>query len=234
MMNREDFDYDYYDMKFGIDLRPTSEDGDDAGEKEPNDREAKDKPADMKNADAEKLKIYDWFQCIVSAVLCSILIFTYIGRINGIEGPSMMQTLQNGDKVILSNLFYHPEKGDIVFIKTDIFGEKPIVKRIIATEGQTVDIDFTQGTVSVDGQVLIEDYTNTKTNLEEGFDGPVVVPDGCVFVMGDNRNDSVDSRDNRIGYVNMQNILGKVYFVIIPGKGYGETRDWSRFGSVYS
>lgn len=232
-MNREDFDYDDYNEKLGVDLRADSGYSEEAGRTAADHSDAKRKPGKNQDIDSDKLKIYDWFQCIVSAILCSILIFTYIGRINGIEGPSMMQTLQNGDKVILSNLFFQPEKGDVVFIKTDYYGEKPIVKRIIATEGQLVDIDFDRGTVSVDGQVLIEDYTNTSTNLEESFNGPVVVPEGCVFVMGDNRNDSIDSRDSRIGYVDTQNILGKVYFVIIPGKGYGETRDWSRFGSIY-
>lgn len=177
--------------------------------------------------------IYDWLQSIVSAVVAGILIFVFIGRIDGISGPSMMQTLQSGDTVVLSNLFFTPKYRDIVFIKTEAFGDTPIVKRVIATAGQTVDIDFIRGVVIVDSKELVEDYVNTQTNRQEGFMGPVTVPEGQVFVMGDNRNESTDSRDSRVGFVDVQDILGKVYFVIIPGTGTGTSRDWSRFGSVY-
>jgi signal peptidase I len=178
--------------------------------------------------------LYDWLQCIVSAVITGILIFIFIVRINGINGPSMMQTLQNGDTVVLSNLFFTPKYKDIIFIKTDYFGDTPIVKRVIATAGQIVDIDFVKGIVYVDGKQLQEPYVNTPTNRQENFTGPVTVPEGQVFVMGDNRNESNDSRDKNIGLVDTRNIIGKVYFVLIPGSGYNSKRDWSRFGSVYS
>lgn len=181
----------------------------------------------------DRMGLYDWLQCIVSAVVAGIMIFLFIGRVDGIEGPSMMQTLQNGDTIILSNLFYKPKNGDIVFVKTELYGDTPIVKRIIASEGQTVDIDFAQGIVTVDGVPLQEPYVNTPTNREEGFEGPVTVPVGHVFIMGDNRNESNDSRNKNIGTVDTRSIIGKVYFILIPGSGYEGKRDWSRIGSVY-
>lgn len=183
-------------------------------------------------AAADRLGLYDWLQCVVSAVVAGILIFVFVGRISGIEGPSMMQTLQNGDLVVVSNLLFTPKYGDVVFIKTETYGNTPIVKRIVATAGQTVSIDFEQGIVSVDGRPLKEEYTNTPTNLREDFEGPVTVPDGKVFVMGDNRDDSTDSRSSAVGFVDTRNILGKVWFVLIPGVGYDTARDWSRIGLV--
>lgn len=186
------------------------------------------------NADNDvRMSIYDWLQCIVSAVVAGILIFIFIGRIDGITGPSMMQTLQNGDTIVLSNLFYTPKNGDVVFIKTETYGDTPIVKRVIASAGQTVDINFNKGVVSVDGKELHEIYVNTPTNRKESFEGPLTVPEGHVFVMGDNRNESTDSRDSRVGLVDTRNILGRVYFVLIPGAGYEAKRDWSRIGFVH-
>lgn len=186
-----------------------------------------------KIAKGTNMGLYDWLQSIVSAVVAGILIFVFIGKVDGIKGPSMMQTLQNGDTVIISNLFYTPKYQDIIFIKTETYGDTPIVKRVIATAGQTVDIDFERGVVSVDGVDLQEDYVNEPTTLRINFDGPVTVPEDHVFVMGDNRNESSDSRDSRVGMIDVRDILGKVYFILIPGKGYGTNRDWSRFGSVY-
>ncbi|SHH51448.1 signal peptidase I [Sporobacter termitidis DSM 10068] len=191
------------------------------------------KPTGGGDAVASRMELYDWVQCIVTAVLCGILIFVFIGRIDGIKGPSMMQTLQDGDRVILSNLFFTPKYGDIVFVKTEAYGDTPIVKRVIATGGQTIDIDFTQGVVYVDGKALQEDYTNTPTTLREDFSGPVTIPDGYVFVMGDNRNDSLDSRSGAVGLVDTRQILGKVLFVLIPGINTDGTRHWDRIGSVY-
>lgn len=198
--------------------------------------ESDEKPSGRKKHKTVKdvhMGMYDWLQCIVSAVVAGILIFVFIGRIDGINGPSMMQTLQSGDTVVLSHLFFTPKYRDIVFVKTETFGDTPIVKRVIATAGQTVDIDFYKGIVSVDGKELQENYVNTPTNRQEDFTGPVTVPEGQVFVMGDNRNESIDSRDNRVGLIDIRDILGKVYFVLIPGPGIDDARDWSRIGSVY-
>jgi signal peptidase I len=190
------------------------------------------KSDDRKKYDTSRMVLYDWVQCVVTAVLVGILIFTFIGRIDGIQGPSMMQTLQDGDTVIVSDLFYTPKYGDIVFIKTEAYGDTPIVKRVIATAGQTIDIDFTTGVVTIDGQALQEDYINTPTNNPENFHGPVTLPDGCVFVMGDNRNISLDSRSSEVGVVDTRQIIGKVIFVLIPAKDLSGGRSWSRIGLV--
>ena len=128
-----------------------------------------------------------------------------------VVGSSMYPTLEDGDKIIVSNLFYTPKQGDIVVFRKDEYREEPLVKRIIAVEGQTVDIDFERGIVYVDGEPLDP----------ENFIGPVEVPEGCIFVMGDNRNASTDSRTTEIGMVDERCIMGKVYFTVFPLKNFG-------------
>lgn len=186
-----------------------------------------------------RLEIYDWIQCFITALVGGILIFTFIGRIIRVDGNSMFSTLHNDDMVLTSNLFYTPKAGDIVVLQTNSYGSSPLVKRIIATEGQTVDINFDEGIVYVDGVALYEPYTNTLTNLREDFTGAVTVPKGCIFVMGDNRNSSLDSRNAAVGMVDKRCIIGKVYIILLPGENTDRNlgplgRDWSRIGSVYS
>lgn len=227
----KDFDYELYEIKYGIDLR-TDEDADEL--------EAEQEPApvikkenEKKTDGGPKLELYDWLQCIVSAILCGILIFVFLGRVIGVEGTSMLQTLQDKDTVIMSNLFYTPKYGDIVVIKTEAFGDTPIVKRVIAVQGETIDIDFNTGAVSIDGKVIEEEYINEPTRERENFEGPVTVPPGYIFVLGDNRNASTDSRSSYVGLVDTRQILGKVLFVLIPGKNPDGARNWSRVGTVY-
>ena len=140
----------------------------------------------------------------------------FVGRIIGVDGSSMYPTLHHTDKIITSNLFYTPENGDIVVVQTDKFGPDPIVKRIIATEGQTVDIDFLKGEVSVDGKVIDEPYIAEPTYLEGDVIFPQTVPEGCVFVLGDNRNASRDSRFESVGMVDIRELLGKASFRFMP------------------
>jgi signal peptidase I len=169
-------------------------------------------------------EVYDWVSCIVAALLICVTVFVFFARVVGVIGSSMVPTLHDTDKVIISDLFYKPEYGDIVVLRKETFDEKPIVKRVIATEGQTVNIDFERGIVYVDGEALEENYINDLTHNAIDFEGEITVPEGQVFVMGDNRNRSTDSRDDRIGCVDTRYIMGKVLLRIWP---------ISSFGSVY-
>jgi signal peptidase I len=184
-------------------------------------------PGMNQNAKAEKAPqstrsdIYDWLQCIVMAIVICVLFFSFIVRLVDVVGSSMYPTLEDGDKIIVSNLFYTPKQGDIIVFRKDEYREEPLVKRIIAVEGQTVDIDFEKGIVYVDGEALDEPYIAELTNDPEDFFGPVEVPEGCVFVMGDNRNASTDSRRSAIGMVDTRCIMGKVYFTVFPLKNFG-------------
>jgi len=182
-----------------------------------------------------RMELYDWLQCIVSAIICGIFIFVFVGRTIGVDGSSMMQTLHNNDRVIMSNLFYTPKQGDIVVFQTstDSFGGTPLVKRVIAVAGQTIDIDFQSGDVYIDGVVREEPYINEPTHSRLNFTGPVTVPEGFIFVMGDNRNHSSDSRDARVGLVDTRYILGRVLIVAIPGADKDSPRDWSRLGATH-
>ena len=166
-------------------------------------------------------EIYEWLQCIVAALLFCVISFSFFVRIIGILGPSMQPNFYEGDRVILSNLFFEPERGDIIVLRKESFQDEPIIKRVIATEGQTVDIDFEAGIVYVDGTALIEPYVNEPTYLPLDFVGPVTVPEGNVFVMGDNRNHSSDSRHVRIGFVDERYIIGKVLLRVMPLSEFG-------------
>ena len=135
-----------------------------------------------------------------------------------VDGKEVTMYVEVGDKVVISNLFYHPKQGDIVVLRKQTLMEEPIVKRIIATEGQTVDIDFDDGVVYVDGKALDEPYVNEPVHDRENFEGKITVPEGCVFVMGDNRNASTGSRDARLGCVDERYIMGRVYFTLFPVK----------------
>ena len=165
---------------------------------------------------------YDWIQCLVSALLICVLVFAFFVRIIGIKGSSMVPTFHNADSVIISNLFYQPKYGDVVVLRKQTFQKEPIIKRVIATEGQTVDIDFNAGVVYVDGKALNEPYIAEATHNRIDFDGKITVPENCVFVMGDNRNDSTDSRCSLIGCVDERYIMGKVLIRILPLNKFGK------------
>lgn len=169
----------------------------------------------------KKSETYDWIQCVVAALVVCVLLFSFLVRLVDVVGSSMYPTLEDNDKMVVSNLFYTPTAGDIIVFRKDSFKDEPLVKRIIATQGQTVDIDFKKGVVYVDGKALDEPYVNELTFESEDFTGPVTVPEGCVFVMGDNRNASTDSRTNTIGCVDARYIMGKVYFTVFPLKNFG-------------
>ena len=164
-----------------------------------------------------------------------LLLFLLCFRVVVVSGPSMMDTLEDGDYLLLlGSIFYDDyERGDIIVASKDSFRNgEPIVKRVIATEGQTVNIDFVTGVVYVDGVPLQEDYVRTPTNLYEGVDFPLVVEENHIFVMGDNRNDSKDSRSPEIGQVDLREVLGKAIFLIFPGEDESEERNFDRIGVI--
>lgn len=173
---------------------------------------------------------------IVFMLIVVMLMLTLFFRVIDVNGPSMKNTLLNGDYLLLiSNLFYQsPEQGDVVVVSKESFDHgKPIVKRIIATEGQIVDIDFENAIVYVDGLPLEEPYISSPTVVDEGMQFPLMIKEGCVFVMGDNRSNSRDSRHPSIGQVDRREILGKVALVMIPGTDYDSVaRDFTRIGMV--
>ena len=162
-------------------------------------------------------EIYDWVHCLSIALIICVVIFAFFIRLIDVKGTSMNPTLNNGDKMLVSGLFYSPKAGDVVVFKKDEYDpERALVKRVIATEGQVINIDFDEGIVYVDGEPIVEDYILEPTTNKLDFIGPQTVPDGCVFVMGDNRNASTDSRKKEIGMVDSRLILGRAYFVIYP------------------
>ena len=181
--------------------------------------------------------LYEWIQSLVGSVLVVVAIFTFGIRMLGVDGHSMLNTLQHGDRLMVVNpIFYHDYKyGDIVILrKTGVFDNEQIVKRVIATGGQTVDIDFSEGVVYVDGEALEEDYIREPTYTAEGTEFPLTVPEGSIFVMGDNRNGSSDSRDYRLGTVDTRYVIGKAAFLLFPGLDYDtEKRNFSRIGVIW-
>ena len=167
-----------------------------------------------------------------------MIVFVLLFRIVIVSGSSMYSTLWDGDWLLVAgSVFYdEPQVGDIIVASKDSFNSgEAIIKRVIATEGQTVDIDFQAGIVYVDGVALQEEYTYTPTNVDEGVIFPIEIADGCIFVMGDNRNGSRDSRDPSIGMIDKREVLGKAIFLLFPGTGERENsapRDFDRIGAL--
>ena len=186
-------------------------------------------PAEEEKAVNVHKETYEWIQCIVIALICCVLIFVFVARVIDVVGHSMEPTLIEGDKIVITRFAGAYERGDIIVLRKDSFREEPIVKRVIAVAGETIDIDFRQGIVYVNGEALDEPYVNELTYEPEDFESyekPVVVPEGCVFVMGDNRNNSTDSRRETIGFVDTRYILGKVIFRILPLGSVGAIYGW--------
>lgn len=163
--------------------------------------------------------IFDIVSILATAVVAVAVAFAFVFRTVGVVGNSMYPTLKDTDRIILSAFTYDAEYGDIVVTcqpsESSLIPDT-LVKRIIATEGQTVDIDFEEGIVYVDGVALDEPYINEPTHDREDFYAPVTVPEGYVFVMGDNRNHSTDSRDNRVGLIREEYVLGEALFRLVP------------------
>ena len=183
--------------------------------------------------------VYDWARSLIAAVVGVVLLFTFLVRLIGVSGPSMQNTLYTGDRIlVLNSLLCDFQPGDVVVVNAyNAPLDETLVKRIIAVGGQTVDIDFITGTVYVDGEALDEPYTFEPTyvsykEIGQALDYPVTVPEGHIFVMGDNRNNSTDSRFAPVGVVDERDVLGKVLFLLLPGADENSGRDWSRIGVV--
>ncbi len=169
-----------------------------------------------------KLDLFYWTQTLVSVLIFLILLFALVGRVIEVKGSSMVPTLHEGDLMLLQSIGYTPRQGDVVVLRKDSFMNDPIVKRVIATGGQHVTIDYGAGAVYVDGVALDEPYINeimTSPISPEMSISDVEVPEGSIFVMGDNRNHSSDSRHESLGTVDERYVLGKALWVVFPFRG---------------
>lgn len=160
--------------------------------------------------------IYDMISVFVTAIVIIAILFTFVVRFVGVDGDSMNPTLQHGDWLLVSAVNKEIEHGDIIISTQPNSFNEPLVKRVIAKGGQTVDIDFVTGAVYVDGAELDEPYIAELTHTTEGINFPLLVPEGKLFVMGDNRNDSTDSRSPMVGCVDERYVLGVVKYRIAP------------------
>lgn len=190
---------------------------------------------DSESAERYNLRseIYEWFEAIVFAIVTVVIIFTFVFRVVGVQGESMKDTLNEQyvhvtneveDRLIISNLFYKPKRGDIIVCALP--EEKPIIKRVIAVEGDVLKINPQTGEVYINDKKLDEPYVRDEPYIPSGSYecGPVKIKEGHVFVMGDNRNNSKDSRYNVVGQIDEKYILGKALIRIYP---------FDHFGSLY-
>lgn len=187
---------------------------------------------EMKETRSVWAEIYEWIDTAVITVVCILLLFSFVFKQVQVDGTSMCDTLQNNERIIMSNVFYTPKYGDIVVISDEVYGDIPLIKRVIATEGQWVDI--TDGVVYVgdskdDMKPKGNEFTKQSTEavvstIHGNHNYPLQVPEGTVFVLGDNRSVSLDSRTESVGFVDINQILGKALYRVFP---------MDKMGSVY-
>lgn len=174
-----------------------------------------------------RLGVYSWLQPLVLALAVLILLSIFVGRIIGVDGRSMLPTLHNRDMLVLQSLGYKPAQGDIVVLTQRSFSDKPIVKRVIATGGQTVDIDYDANTVTVTDQdgssrVLDEPYLGEPMRRPISLSNThIEVPEGSICVFGDNRNNSTDSRFPSVGTVDERCVIGRAVLILLPFQRFG-------------
>ena len=167
--------------------------------------------------------VLEWYEALISAALVLVLVFSFFFRIIQVDGSSMVPTLVNGDKLIVWGAGYTPQRGDVVIVDSYTTYGKPLVKRVIATGGESVYIDAA-GNVSVNGTLLDEPYLAEKDAGTSDLDYPYVVPAGTYFVLGDHRESSVDSRSSLVGCVEQSEIVGKIIFRVWPLSSFGKIK----------
>ena len=176
---------------------------------------------EVKKRQSAGAELFGSAQSLIWVLLALVLISSFFVRISGVSGDSMFPTLHNGDRILVQLLGYDsPQRGDIVVIMAPHYDDARLVKRIIAMEGDTIEV-VDGGLVMVDGEEVIEGYINEQSFMQGTMCYPFVVPEGCVFVMGDNRNHSADSRSVEIGPLKVDDIIGKVFFRTMPLSGFG-------------
>ncbi len=172
------------------------------------------------------VNVYEWVEALITSLIAVVIVFTFIFRVVNVSGPSMLPTLKSNDRVILNSMFYKPQNGDVVVITHTNKLKEPIIKRIIALENQVVDIDLNSGTVKVDGVELDESeyIQNEITNQPTDYEFPLKVPKGHVFVLGDNRPISCDSRYSDVGMIDEKYILGKAEIIVFQFNRIGKIK----------
>lgn len=164
---------------------------------------------------------FEWLEILIQSIIIVVMLMTFAFRVITVDGDSMRETLHHQDRLIVMRWDYTPQNGDIVVISEGKYVDKPIIKRVIACEGQSLEIDYSKGTVTVDGKVLNETYIKEPMWQQGNVDIPKIIPKGYYFVMGDNRNNSSDSRFSEIGLIPREHIVGKASFRVFPFNAIG-------------
>ena len=165
--------------------------------------------------------IVEWYEALIFALAFLVLLFTFVVRVVAVNGSSMVPTLNSGDRLLVQSSLFQVERGDVVVIDSYIEYGKPLVKRVIAVGCDRVDINAETGEVFVNGQLLDEPYIAEATRQKGDMEFPLTVPEGYLFVMGDNRMHSTDSRYQDIGFIDERDILGQVLYRTYPFSAIG-------------